>query len=130
MGEMMRIINDKGMEADEIPFPPKYLVSLLELIDKGTISGSAAKKVFEKMFDSNEEPYVLVEKLGLIQINDEEGLKEIIAKIMEKNPKSVEDYRGGKNKAFGFLVGQTMRETKGKANPQLVNKILKELLEA
>lgn len=129
MGELMRILNDRGMEADEIPFPPEHLVQLLELIDKGTISGSAAKKVFENMFDSKEKPAVIVEKLGLVQISDEGALKEIVEKIMQNNPGSVEDYKNGKKKAFGFLVGQTMRETKGKANPQLVNRILKELLD-
>ncbi len=130
MGELMRIMNDRGLEAEEIPFPAGYLAELLGLIDKGTISGSAAKKVFEEMFDSREKPETIVERLGLVQINDEEALKEIIQGILDKNPASVEDYKGGKTKAFGFLVGQTMRETKGKANPQLVNAILKELLDA
>jgi len=130
MGELMRILKDRNMEAEQIPFPPAYLIELLELIDNGTISGSAAKKVFENMFDSKEKPAVIVEKLGLVQISDEGALKEIVEKILQNNPGSVEDYKNGKKKAFGFLVGQTMRETKGKANPQLVNRILKELLDS
>lgn len=129
MGELMRILNDRGMEPGDIPFPPEYLAKLIELIDEGTISGSAAKKVFEEMFNTRQEPRAIVEKLGLVQINDEGALREIVGKVLQNNPKSVEDYKNGKKKAFGFLVGQTMRETRGKANPQLVNKILTELLD-
>ena len=80
------------------------------------------------MFETGEQPKILVERLGLSQISDEEALTRIISQVMEKNPQSVEDYRRGIKKAMGFLVGQTMKETKGKANPALVNKILKKLL--
>ncbi|MGI6697562.1 MAG: Asp-tRNA(Asn)/Glu-tRNA(Gln) amidotransferase subunit GatB [Clostridia bacterium] len=129
MGELMRMLNEKGIEADGIPFPAAYLAGLLRLVDDGTISGSAAKRVFTEMFETGEQPKVLVERLGLSQISDERVLTEIIKKVMDKNPKSVEDYRSGTTKAMGFLVGQTMKETRGKANPALVNKILKKLLE-
>ncbi|HOC09193.1 MAG TPA: Asp-tRNA(Asn)/Glu-tRNA(Gln) amidotransferase GatCAB subunit B, partial [Bacillota bacterium] len=95
----------------------------------GTISGSAAKRVFTEMFETGEQPKVLVERLGLSQISDEKVLTEVIKRVMGKNPKSVEDYRSGATKAMGFLVGQTMKETRGKANPALVNKILKQLLD-
>ncbi len=128
MGELMRLLNEKGIEADQIPIPPGHLADLLKLVDGGTVSSSAAKKVFEEMFETNEQPKKLVERLGLSQISDEEALTDIIMKVMEENPQSVEDYRGGTRKALGFLVGQTMRRTKGKANPALVNKILKQLL--
>ena len=128
MGELMRLLNEKGIEADQIPIPPGHLADLLKLVDGGTVSSSAAKKVFEEMFETNEQPKKLVERLGLSQISDEQALTDIIRKVMEENPQSVEDYRGGTRKALGFLVGQTMRRTKGKANPALVNKILKQLL--
>ncbi|MBA1336669.1 MAG: Asp-tRNA(Asn)/Glu-tRNA(Gln) amidotransferase subunit GatB [Firmicutes bacterium] len=128
MGELLRILNEKGMEPAQIPFPAKHLAALLELVDKGTISGSAAKKVFTEMFETGEEPEVLVKSLGLLQINDENELKAVIQAILYANPQSVEDYKAGKEKALGFLVGQTMKETRGKANPQVVNKLLKELL--
>jgi len=128
MGELMRLLNEKGIEADQIPIPPGHLADLLKLVDGGTVSSSAAKKVFEEMFETNEQPKKLVERLGLSQISDEQALTDIIMKVMEENPQSVEDYRGGTRKALGFLVGQTMRRTKGKANPALVNKILKQLL--
>ena len=113
MGELMRMLNEKGIEADGIPFPAAYLAGLLRLVDDGTISGSAAKRVFTEMFETGEQPKVLVERLGLSQISDERVLTEIIKKVMDKNPKSVEDYRSGTTKAMGFLVGQTMKETRG-----------------
>lgn len=129
MGELMRILNEKGMETQQIPFPARHLADLLKLVDDGTVSSSAAKKVFEEMFETGEKPAKLVERLGLSQISDEQALTGIIKKVMDENPKSVEDYRSGTKKALGFLVGQTMRGTKGKANPALVNKILKQLLD-
>jgi aspartyl-tRNA(Asn)/glutamyl-tRNA(Gln) amidotransferase subunit B len=128
MGELMRLLNEKGAGAEHISFPAVYLADLLKLVDDGTVSGSAAKKVFAEMFETGEQPKILVERLGLSQISDEEALTRIISQVMEKNPQSVEDYRRGIKKAMGFLVGQTMKETKGKANPALVNKILKKLL--
>ena len=129
MGELMRMLNEKGIEADGIPFPAAHLAGILRLVDDGTISGSAAKRVFTEMFETGEQPKVLVERLGLSQISDEKVLTEVIKRVMDKNPKSVEDYRSGATKAMGFLVGQTMKETRGKANPALVNKILKQLLD-
>jgi aspartyl-tRNA(Asn)/glutamyl-tRNA(Gln) amidotransferase subunit B len=129
MGELMRMLNEKGIEAQQIPFPAGHLAGLLKLVDRGTVSSSAAKKVFTEMFETGEEPGKLVDSLGLVQISDEQALTGIIKKVMEANPQSVEDYRGGATKALAFLVGRTMRETKGKANPALVNKILKQLLE-
>ncbi|MCX7950177.1 MAG: Asp-tRNA(Asn)/Glu-tRNA(Gln) amidotransferase subunit GatB, partial [Treponemataceae bacterium] len=128
MGDVLRILKDRNMEPDAIPFPGEYLAKLIGLIDKGTISGTIAKKVFEKMFDTKKDPEVIVKEEGLEVVSDEGALVEVVRKILEANPQSVEDYRSGKEKAFGFLVGQAMKETRGKANPQLINKILKDEL--
>ena len=129
MGDVMRILKEKGLEAESIPFPGSYLAQLVSLIDKGTISGTIAKKVFDKMFESGREPVSIVKEEGLEVVNDESALVAAVKKILDSNPQSVSDYRSGKEKAFGFLVGQAMKETRGKANPQLINKILKEELD-
>ncbi|AIS51788.1 aspartyl/glutamyl-tRNA(Asn/Gln) amidotransferase subunit B [Thermoanaerobacter thermohydrosulfuricus] len=128
MGEFSRLMNETGKEIDEVPVTPQMLVKLLKLIDNGVISGSIAKTVFEEMFGTGKEPEVIVEEKGLKQIANENELREIIKKVIAENPKSVEDYKNGKEKAMGFLVGQVMKATKGKANPQLTNQILKEEL--
>ncbi len=128
MGDMMRIINDKGLDYDAIPFTPANFADLLGLIEKGTISGSIAKTVFEEMFTSGKHPEDIVKEKGLVQISDEGELVGIVKTVLDENPQSVSDYRSGKDKAFGYLVGQTMKATKGKANPQVINKILKDLL--
>jgi len=129
MGDLLRMLKEKEMEAEQIPFPGAYLAKLVTLIDKGTISGTIAKKVFEKMFSQGKDPEVIVKEEGLEVVSDESALVAVVKKVIENNPQSVADYKGGKEKAFGFLVGQAMKETKGKANPQLINKILKEELE-
>lgn len=129
MGDLMRILKDRDMEAEDVPFPAEYLARLVSLIEKGTISGTIAKKVFEKMFDTKKEPETIVREEGLEVVSDEGALAAIVKKILANNPQSVADYKGGKEKAFGFLVGQTMKETRGKANPQLINKLLKEELD-
>ena len=98
------------------------------LMDKGTISSAIAKKVFKKMFETGKDPKVIVEEEGLVQVTDENAIKEVVVKIIDANPQSVSDYKAGKDKAIGYLVGQIMRETKGKANPQIVNKLLLEIL--
>lgn len=128
MGDLLRILKEKSMEAEEIPFPAEYLARLVELIDKETISGTIAKKVLEKMFDEGKDPETIVREEGLEVVSDEGALAEVVRKVISNNPKSVEDYRKGKEKAFVFLVGQAMKETRGKANPQLINKLLKETL--
>jgi aspartyl-tRNA(Asn)/glutamyl-tRNA(Gln) amidotransferase subunit B len=125
MGDLLRILKDKEMEPENIPFSGEYIAKLIALIEKGTISGSIAKKVLQFMFEENKDPEIIVKEKGMIQINDESELEKIIDRIIESNPKSVEDYKSGKGKAIGFLVGQVMKETKGKANPQVVNKLLK-----
>lgn len=101
---------------------------IIELTEAGTINNSVAKEVFEKVFDEDIDPERYVEEHGLKSDNDEDALRATIEQIVKDNPQSVEDYHNGKEKAIGFLVGQTMKATKGKANPGIVNKILKELL--
>ncbi|MGB9814123.1 MAG: Asp-tRNA(Asn)/Glu-tRNA(Gln) amidotransferase subunit GatB [Thermovenabulum sp.] len=128
MSELLGLLNEKGMEIEEIIFKPEDLIKMLKLIDNGTISGKIAKDVFKEMFETGKDPELIVKEKGLVQITDEEELRKIAQKVINENQKSVEDYKSGKEKAFGFLVGQLMKETKGKANPQLANKVLKELL--
>jgi aspartyl-tRNA(Asn)/glutamyl-tRNA(Gln) amidotransferase subunit B len=128
MVEMMGLMNEKGMEVEQIKFRPEQLAGMLSMIDKGTISGKIAKEVFRDMFETGKDPEAIVKEKGLVQISDESELEKIAQKVIEENPKSVQDYKNGKEKAMGFLVGQMMKETKGKANPQMVNDILKKLL--
>lgn len=128
MGELLRLLNANNLEIEDSPIKPKQLVELLMLMDKGTISGKIAKTVFEEMFTSGKPPQAIVEEKGLVQISDVGELARIVDKVVEANPQSVEDFRNGKEKAIGYLVGQVMKETKGKANPQLVNKLLRERL--
>ncbi|NLI57107.1 MAG: Asp-tRNA(Asn)/Glu-tRNA(Gln) amidotransferase subunit GatB [Clostridium sp.] len=129
MGEVLRVLNEKQMEVQEIPFTAEYLAELITLIDKGVISGTIGKTVFEEMFNSGKNPETIVEEKGLKVINDQEEILNIVSEVLKKNVKSVEDYKNGKRKAFGFLVGQVMKETKGKADPKIVNEILKKELE-
>lgn len=128
MGEMMRLLKETGKEVEEVLIKPHQMASLLNLIDNGTITGSIAKTVFEEMFATGKNPEEIVEEKGLKQLSNEDEIREIALKVIEDNPKSVEDYKNGKDKAIGFLVGQIMKATKGKANPQLANKILLEEL--
>jgi aspartyl-tRNA(Asn)/glutamyl-tRNA(Gln) amidotransferase subunit B len=128
MGDMMRILKEREAEADAVPFPGQYLAQLVSLIDKGTISGTIARKVFEKMFETGREPGIIVKEEGLEVVSDEGALTATVKKIVDANPQSVADYKSGKEKAFGFLVGQAMREMKGKADPQTINRLLKEEL--
>lgn len=128
MGDMMRILKERELEADAVPFPGSYLAKLVSLIDNGTISGTIARKVFEKMFENGKEPGLIVREEGLEVVNDEGALTATVRKILDANPQSVADFKSGKEKAFGFLVGQAMREMKGKADPQTINRLLKEEL--
>jgi len=128
MVELMGLLNDTGQGIEDLKFTPQQLSEMLAMIDKGTISGKIAKDVFREMFETGKSPEEIVKEKGLVQISDESQLESIARQVMEKNPKSVEDYRNGKTKALGFLVGQVMKETKGKANPQLINEIFVRLL--
>ena len=129
MVELMGLLNETGKEIEDVIFKPKQLANMLSMIDKGTISGKIAKDVFKEMFDTGKDPDDIVKEKGLIQISDEQELEEIARDAIQQNPQSVEDYKNGKKKALGFLVGQVMKATKGKANPQMANKILKDLLD-
>jgi aspartyl-tRNA(Asn)/glutamyl-tRNA(Gln) amidotransferase subunit B len=128
MVEAMRLLKEHEMDPEDLSFSPVHLADLIELTDDGTINGSVAKEVFEEIFLHDVDPKAYVEEHGLKSVNDEGALRETIAQIVKDNPQSVEDYHNGKEKALGFLVGQTMKATAGKANPGIVNKILKELL--
>ncbi len=128
MVETMRILKEKEMDADDITFSAANLAKLIKLTDSQAINSSVAKEVFEKIFSDDIDPDKYVEEHGLKTVNDADALRETVLRVIDANPKSVEDYRNGKEKAIGFLVGQTMKEMKGKANPGMVNQLLKELL--
>ena len=128
MVETMRLLKDNSMEPEDISFSPENLAKLIELVEAGSINSSVAKEVFEKIFKEDINPEKYVEEKGLKIVNDDGALKSTIEEIIAANPQSVADYHSGKEKALGFLVGQTMKAMKGKANPASINKILKELL--
>lgn len=126
--DIARILNEKEMEPDQIPFTAENLAELVELIDKGTISTSIGKKVLEELFENPRSPRQIIEEKGLVQISDENQIKKVVEEILANNSQSVADYKAGKDRALGFLVGQAMKQTKGKANPKMLNEMfLKEL---
>ena len=128
ISDISRILNETEMEPIEIPFDSKQLAKLVMLIDKGTISSSIAKKVLVEMFEHPRDPEDIIDEKGWVQISDEGAIKNVVLKVLEANPQSVADYKGGKDKALGYLVGQAMKETRGKANPQMLNKMFLEEL--
>lgn len=128
MGETLRLLKEAGQEPEEITFSAAHLAKLIELLDAGTINQTVAKEVFEQIFREDIDPEQYVEAHGLKMVNDDNLLRTVVEQVIAANPQSVADYRGGKEKALGFLVGQTMKQMKGKANPGAVNKMLKELL--
>lgn len=128
ISDISRILNETEMEPIQIPFDSKQLAKLVILIDKGTISSSIAKKVLVEMFEHPRDPEDIIDEKGWVQISDENAIKEVVLKILENNPQSIADYKAGKQKALGFLVGQAMKETRGKANPQMLNKMFIEEL--
>jgi len=128
MVETLRLLKEENMEPEDIRYSPENLAKLISLTEAGTVNSSIAKEIFEAMFHENIDPEQYVEEKGLKTVHDEAELQGVIAKIIEDNPKSVADYRGGKEKSIGYLVGQTMKAMKGKADPGAVNKILKDLL--
>ena len=130
ISDISRILNETETEPIEIPFDSNQLGKLVILIDKGTISSSIGKKVLVELFENPRDPEEIIKEKGWIQISDEGAIKEVVLKILEANPQSVADYKGGKDKALGFLVGQAMKETKGKANPGIINKMIQEMLDA
>ncbi len=128
MGEVLGALSARGMEPKDMKLTPATLARLITLVGEGTLNRNTAVKVFEAVFDTDGDVDAYVKAHGLEQVNDDGLVRETAAKVLEANPQSAADYRGGKEKAFGFLVGQVMRELKGRANPQSVNRILKELL--
>ena len=128
MVEAMRLLKEREMDAEEMKFSPAHLAALIQMVEKGAINRTVAKSVFEEIFAHDAEPEAYVKEKGLGVVNDEGTLKKVIEEIYEANPQSVADYKGGKEKAMGFLVGQTMRAMKGKADPAAVNRLWKERL--
>lgn len=128
MGETMRIVKDKGIEPDQVKLTGENFAKFLKLIENDVINKTVAKEVFEAIFDGGVNPEAYVEEHGLKMDNDTDGLKKIIEEVVANNSKAVADYQGGNKKAIGALVGQTMKATQGKADPQMINKILNEIL--
>ncbi len=128
MGDFARMLNESEIEIQDSKVTPELLAKLIVLIDKGTISSKIAKTIFEDMFSSGKDPEEIVKEKGLVQISDEGEILKIVQEVIANNPQSVADYKAGKDRAIGFLVGQIMKQTKGKANPAMVNKMLLEIL--
>ncbi len=129
MGDGLRLLNENGLDAKDMPFAPKQLSDLVSLVVKGSINKTTAKAVFEKIFRENIDPIEYVKANNLEMVSDEEELVQMVADVIAANPKSVADYKGGKKAALGFLVGQIMRATKGRANAARVNELIREMLQ-
>ncbi len=128
MGDLLRELKRDEREIDQCPVTPALMAEMLSMIKDGTISGKIAKDVFEEIYRTGEKPTQIVQEKGWVQILDKGEIERAIEKAIQSNPKLVEDYRKGKEKLFGFFVGEVMKETKGKANPKLLNELLKEKL--
>ena len=127
-GDVLAVLNDKKIDISDFPVSPLNLGKLINLIKAGTISGKIAKEVFLMMLETNSDPEIIVKEKNLVQISDTSEIEAIIQKIIDANIDQVEEYRSGKEKVLGFFVGQVMKESKGKANPKIVNEILKKVL--
>ncbi|MGA1135973.1 MAG: Asp-tRNA(Asn)/Glu-tRNA(Gln) amidotransferase subunit GatB [bacterium] len=127
-GELMRLMNENKMDIRNVGIPAKSLASLIQFLQEGSISGKIAKTVFEEMVQSGKDPATIIEVRGLKQVSDEGALRGLLETLLSNNPKQVEQFRAGKTQIKGFFVGQVMKETKGQANPQIVNQLLEELL--
>ena len=128
MTEVLRVLKEGSEDIKTLKVTPEMLVSMIRLINDGTISGKIAKDIFEEMATTGRSPELIVKEKGLVQITDEDILKDIVREIIENNPKEVDVYKKGKVQLLGFFVGQVMNATKGKANPRLTNKIIREML--
>ncbi|HPD61679.1 MAG TPA: Asp-tRNA(Asn)/Glu-tRNA(Gln) amidotransferase subunit GatB, partial [Thermodesulfobacteriota bacterium] len=128
MSEVLRLLKRDNREIEDCLVTPKQLAAMFQLIDKGTISGKIAKQVFEEIYETGSSAEEIVQKKGLVQVSDGAEIENVIEKILAANPDAVEKYRSGNTKVFGFFVGEVMKETKGKANPKIVNQILREKL--
>jgi aspartyl-tRNA(Asn)/glutamyl-tRNA(Gln) amidotransferase subunit B len=128
MGDLAYALKSNGAEIESSPIAPDRLAALIRLVDSGGISGKIAKSVFEEMYGGREEPDKIVQRLGLAQISDSSSLAAAIEKVKADNPKQLAEYRSGKEKVFGYFVGQVMKETRGQANPKLLNELLQKAL--
>lgn len=129
MGDVLRRLNDEGIEIEELKFKPEDLADLIKIINEGKISNNVGKKVLRDMFETGKAPEKIVKEKGLVQISDEGELEDVVEKVLSENEQSVIDYKDGKDRALGFVVGQVMKATRGKANPQMVNKIVKIMMD-
>ncbi len=129
LSELLRELNRDERDMDACPITPQNLAELLQLIESGVLSGKIAKNVFQSMYETGDSPGNIVKKQGLIQVTDEGAIEAVIAEVLAENPEEVSRYQKGKEKLFGFFVGQVMKKTKGKANPQLVNDLLRKKLQ-
>lgn len=129
MGEVLKTVNEEKIDITEFPVSPNNLGKLIGLINKKTISNQIAKDIFPDLMKENKDPEIIVKEKNLVQITDSSAIEGTVKTILDNNPKQVEEYLGGKEKVIGFLVGQVMRESKGKANPAMVNEVMKKLLE-
>ena len=127
---MARLLNATGISIEDLAFEPARLVELIRIVDEGTLSTSMARTVFEDMFESGDSPAAVAERRGLVQISDEEAVQAAVDEAIEGNPQPVSDYLGGRDAALGFLVGQVMRITRGKANPKVAGDLLRKRLES
>jgi aspartyl-tRNA(Asn)/glutamyl-tRNA(Gln) amidotransferase subunit B len=128
MGDLMRYLNEEGRSISECPLKPSQLAVMLRLIDDSTISGKLAKTVFDEMCRTGKDADVIVKEQGLVQISDKDAIESVVDETLARNPKEVGRYRAGEEKLLGFFVGQVMKQTKGKANPQILNDLLKRKL--
>ncbi|MDO8721963.1 MAG: Asp-tRNA(Asn)/Glu-tRNA(Gln) amidotransferase subunit GatB [Syntrophales bacterium] len=128
MGDVLRLLNEDRRDIKSSPISPASLAEMIKLIEAGTISGKMAKEIVEEMYKSGKPPQAVIKENGMVQLTDEEAIAEIIAGVMAANPAQLAQYRSGKDKLFGFFVGQAMKATQGKANPQIINELLKKML--
>jgi aspartyl-tRNA(Asn)/glutamyl-tRNA(Gln) amidotransferase subunit B len=129
MGDLAAFLNKSNLEIEESPVNPNQLANLLRRISDNTISGKIAKSLFEAIWNGEGEADILIEKRGLTQVTDSAAIEKIITEILAQNPEQLQEYRSGKEKLFGFFVGQVMKASKGKANPAQVNELLKKQLD-
>lgn len=129
MGDLLKLLKEKSLDPGEVDFSPAHLAKLINLIDNNVINRSTARQIFEEIFTNNTDPEKYIHQHGLCMISDESSIRKIIQQVLDANPCAVNDYKTGKNKAFGFLVGQVMKELKGKADPGTVNDLLKSSLQ-
>ena len=128
LGDLLRLLNTNNMEAKDLKISPKNLVELFNMIEEGKISNTIGKDVFKEIFESNRSAKEIIEEKGLTQISCSDEIEKLVDEVLNNNPKSVEDYKAGKTKAIGFLMGQVMKASKGKANPEVAKNIIEEKL--